>query len=558
MSESWHCWWDYNKDRFLKRQARLAEEQSVQSDSTDFFFGRQSGRLAIDADRPGRACVREHVLPALVAALRDDALAVRYRAAVAIGKTGAPEGLPRLLEALADRDELVREGAAMGLALLQHPEARTALLALLDDGQPARRLLGGRRSTDELRGIAAVGLGLLAHAHPGIDADGALRDALVRQSLDRSHDHHIPMACVAALGLFRERAEVRRAIAGHLRRVAAPGGPAAEWVRAQAVLAVGRLAESSRDAADSTDVAFLVDVLETSRNAALGRSAALALATAGIGPDGPQPAAVQALGRKLTAGRDRLTRGFSAISLGHLGGAQAHAMLTLALFREKQELQVYCGLGLAIACGARSARAEADPERLCSGRERLRAAFERTRSPDARGGFAIALGIAGDADAGPMLLAAYRSARSVRFRGDCAVALGMIGHSAAAGALLDTIRAKYAAPELREHTALGLGLLRARATVPPLVAALASEPSHAARIAFTQALGLVGDRTAIAPLAGLLDSSRHSAHTRAYACWALGSLGDPRPLGALAPLRANHNYHACCGNFNAMLVLVDP
>jgi HEAT repeat protein len=555
--ESWHYWWDYNKDRFLKLKTRLAAARAVQSESTEFFFGRRSGRAATDTDRPGPAYVRKFLLPRLLAALEDEVFEVRYRAAVAVGRVGAQEELPRLVRLLADKHELVREGATMGIALLQHPDARAPLLALLADGQAARRLLGGRKSTDELRGVAAVGLGLLANAHPGIDADGAMRNALIRQSLDPAHDHHIPMACVVALGLFRENKETVRTIAEHLKKVSKRSG-AAEWVRAQAVLAIGRLAEANAGATDPDDIAFLEDVLTNAGSAALRRSAALALASAAPDSDNPgSDAVVRALGRKLGKGKDRLTRCFAAIALGHMGGTRAHQLLSSAIVREKQELQVYCALGLGIACGALEAREGSDPELLRSGLQYLRVGFERMRSPDSKGGFAIALGIAGDGAAGPMLLEAYRDIRSTRFRSDCAVALGMVGHDAAAGMLLDAMNGKDSPPQLREHAAVGLGLMGSRQVVQPLVKALVKEKSHYALTAITQAVGLVGDRSAIGPLTDMLDPARNPAHLRTYACWALGSLGDPRPLPALTPIRSNHNYHACCVNFNAMLVLVD-
>jgi len=558
--ENWHFWWAYNRDRFLKLKTRLFADRSVHSESAEFFFGRHTQRAARDTDRPGPALVRDRLLPRLLDALKDPTFQVRYRAAVAVGKVGGEGELDALVKALGDRDELVREGATVGIALMAVPKARSVLIALLEDKAEGRRLLGGRSGTDELRGIAALGLGLLAHAHPGIDGDGSMRRVLMRHSLDPKHDHHIPMAAVISLGLFKEAPQTVREITKHLKGLTDRKRGAPEWVRAQAVLAIGRLVASNPGQVDPTNLEFLIDTLEGAKSAGMKRSAALALGCVAMVLDGPDSGATRALAQELAKGKDRLTRCFAAVSLGQMGGSTALQALTRGLLRHKHQLKVFCGLGLGILCGALAERREAesvDDQLRMKGVQYLRTAFERTRSPDLKGGLAIALGIAGDRPAGSMVLEAFRAARDTVLRGDCAVALGLLDHTAAAGVLLDTMKRAKADPRLREHAAVGLGLMGSRAMVRPLVEALRTERSHYALTAITLALGLVGDRTAVDPLTALLDPKKHPSYTRTYAGWALGSLGDHRSLPVLTPVRSNHNYHACCVNFNAMLVLID-
>ena len=555
--ENWHFWWDYNRDPYLKRKKLLFLDRAVRTESAEFFFGRRTGRATQDTSRPGRALVRAHLLPAIRKALKDPAHQVRYRAAVALGKAGEPEDLSYLLEALADRDELVREGATIGITLLTTPAARGVLLGLLDGGKEARLLLQNARPTDELRGIAALGLGLLARKHPSTDVDQAIRRALMRHSVHPDHDHHIPMCSVIALGLLDVEPQAGRKLSLHLRRIATARSGVSDWVKAQAVLALGRLQATHGQPADPGDMAFTLDVLENDRNANLRRSAALALAHLGRGVSEPDARAVQALARKVEKGKDRLTRSFALISLGQLGGTMAHQALTRTLLREKGPLRAFAALGLGILCGELADRKDTEPDFRSRGLSFLHATFRRTRSPDQKGALAIALGLARDRNAGPLLLEAFKVSSDAKFRGDCAVALGLVDHLDAGGVLLDVLKRQNTDPRLREHAALGLGLMGSRLAVAPLVRALRTERSHYALTAITQALGLVGDRSAVQPLAGLLDPSRQSNERRAYAAWALGTLGDPRPEPAFTSIRTNHNYHAACVNLNALLILVD-
>jgi HEAT repeat protein len=366
-------------------------------------------------------------------------------------------------------------------------------------------------------------------------------------------------------------------IVDHLRKVAAPRSGALDWVRAQAVLAIGRILAENPGARRPGDLSFTVATLSRGKSANVRRSAAIALGYLAAGETEPDAAAVKALVAKLRRGKDRLTRGFAAISLGRLGGDDALAALTRGLRREKGQLGVFCGIALGILAadaeersrekaGGKAAQAtdagrSAHRERIGQRRTRaiqhLRAAFTRKRAPDQKAGLAIALGIAHDRESGAMILKALKASSDRRFRGDCAVALGMVAHTEAADTLLRIMKHADADPRLREHAAVGLGLMGSRRVVRPLLDALRRDQSHYALVAITQALGLVGDRSAVVPLAELAVAKKLPTYTRTYACWALGGIGDPRSLPALTPVRSHHNYHACCVNLNAMLVLID-
>ena len=564
-AESWRYWWNFNKDRFLKLKVRLYSGRSVQSESAEFFFGRRTRHVDKDTNRPGRAYLDVHLIPRLLLALEDPEVQVRYRAAVALGRVGTAAQIPALKKLLKDKFTRVREGALIGLVLLMTEDARPIFLDILEDNKKGKNLLGGQLTNDDLRGVAALGLGLL-----GEDEGGLSRKALIRQIRNRQNDHHVPMVATIALGLLEGNAQEVFQIIQDLRAIADKNSRVDEWVRAQAVLAMGRITALNNLEADPAVLKYMIRVLGHNKSANLRRSAASALGYLARGKGASVPAVVKALLKELDRGKDRISRGFAAVAVGQVGGPQAHRALCERLLKEKSQLKVFCGLGLGILCAGLADgidrgsadttehdRCESDQILRLKGLQYLLGAFKRTRSPELKGGLAICLGIGRDPLAGKTILKAMKASRDVRFRGDCAVALGMVGHSNAMDLLMRMLKGSDAQPRLKEHVAIGLGLMGYCNVVPPLISSLKTGKSHYSMVAITQALGFVGDRSAILPLTAFLDVKKHPTHRRAYACWALGTIGDQRMLPAFTPVRSNHNYLASCGTFNHLLYLVD-
>jgi cyclophilin family peptidyl-prolyl cis-trans isomerase/HEAT repeat protein len=114
--------------------------------------------------------------PGLTALVADTDARVRRRAALAIGRSGVPEGTTALITALADVDPDVRQMAAFALGLLGAPAAQAAvqpLTAALADASPLVR----GRAAEALGSIGARGaapaIGRLAAeyaAHPAVAA----------------------------------------------------------------------------------------------------------------------------------------------------------------------------------------------------------------------------------------------------------------------------------------------------------------------------------------------------------------------------------------------------
>jgi HEAT repeat protein len=163
---------------------------------------------------------------------------------------------------------------------------------------------------------------------------------------------------------------------------------------------------------------------------------------------------------------------------------------------------------------------------------------------DLKGAPAIALGIARDEEVGPLLLRSLREHRAVEYRGHLAVALGLTGHRAATETLRRLLAGSSRRPELRREAAVGLGLLGDCDTVPAMVRMLRTARSTYVMASITQALGVVGDHRAVKPLVEVASAPRTRSVTRAFACVALGTVGENEPLPPLSRVFADHNYLA--------------
>ena len=110
-------------------------------------------------------------VPDLVRLAADAAAAVRYRAALALGRVGLPEAGPPLVAALADPEPDVRAIAAFGLGLLGDPSSADPLAAALEDPSP----LVQARAADALGRLPAPGaaeaVGAMAAAHVTVAYD---------------------------------------------------------------------------------------------------------------------------------------------------------------------------------------------------------------------------------------------------------------------------------------------------------------------------------------------------------------------------------------------------
>jgi len=237
------------------------------------------------------------------------------------------------------------------------------------------------------------------------------------------------------------------------------------------------------------------------------------------------------------------------------GGATACDLLRTEVVKAQNQQRAYAALALGVLC-ERVLGDEAWRERRSAALDALRTVFDTTTAPNIKGGVAIALGIARDAEAGPLLLAAIKNMRDVRFRAYAALALGMVNHVAAGDYLTELLAETDNLPLLRQHVTIGLGLMGSRSVIAPLVETLRKERSSYVLSSTTIALGFIGDRTAIAPLVEVMNEEKLPPLIRGFGIIALGNIADPEPVPVISAIAANHNYLANTECLNQLLYIL--
>ncbi|MEM7309769.1 MAG: HEAT repeat domain-containing protein, partial [Planctomycetota bacterium] len=157
------------------------------------------------------------------------------------------------------------------------------------------------------------------------------------------------------------------------------------------------------------------------------------------------------------------------------------------------------------------------------------------------GAHAVALGLARDSAAIPLLVEELEETSAEAARSHLALALGMTGATGSADELFRLVEESTYRPTLLAEAATALGLLRDARAVPVLAEKLGEARSLAAQAAIATALGRVGDARAVDPLLELLTDSRRTDSARAFAAAALGAVVDDDRLPWSSPLKAGSN-----------------
>jgi HEAT repeat protein len=355
------------------------------------------------------------------------------------------------------------------------------------------------------------------------------------------------------LGLLELEPRQVEEVSWHLKSLATRRRGANDWVQAQAVTAIQRIHERNGLAADDRTLSGLARLVTEGRVAHVRRSAVGAVGVLACSPD-HRAIASRLLAVTLDSGKDSHTRNLAAIALGRVGGEAAYRALVEGLRESGRSVhRVYCAFGLALLLRGLQDREAPDAARdLTPAFRHLREAFDDARDLSVRSGFALALGIARDRESGARLLKALEKNSEPTHRGHLALALGMIEHEPAVPLLTSLILHTQYVPAVKEQIATGLGIIGLKKLMP-LVESLERSRSAQDLDAILRAVALVGDHSAIKPLAALVTDPRAQIQTRAAACRALGVLGDPHPIPVLAALRADHNYLASSDAVNAIL-----
>ncbi len=529
--DGWEYWWQYNKDAYLNLKSKLVKTSNV-SGSLGMLTGRGRKNESKGSRRPTPQAVLEQIILPLVAVLDPDGDRDIVDSAVLAVARSAREGTARsaldaTLPLLGHHEQLVQSSAALALGILRAPQATPTLIDLAADTSNGRRITGGGEVPRLVRSFAAVSLGLMN------DPDGvpALID-LCDKLPDAERD--LKASALVALGLMDNQASP---IAMQYLLERLDDRKLDVVLKSYVPTSLGKL--GLREA--------LPPMLEAlgGRDTDHAVRQSLVLGLGRLATMGDQPA-LDALMRLAVDGKDVITRHFCMVTLAKIGArdedpqahAEAHALVSAFLsdrILDPDRNSQMPWAAVASAIYARE-RPEAQPPII----ERLLKAYDDEKNPSYRSALALSLGLLRVRGAAPMLLQDMTESKDYDFKGFAALALGLIDHPPAIEPLRRLCAERNIPPTFRFQVATALGLMSDEAAIPLLLANL-DDAAHVGG-AVAQALGLIGDASAIEPLQVMALDTNEKKLTRAFACVALGMVGERTDLPWNTPIAVDNNY----------------
>lgn len=495
----WEFWWFYNRDPHVRLRGAIQDKAQANA-GADVPF-----QLATDKER------QDSIIPKLIGMLEDSNPEVRAAAVQALARTRDLGVRPALFRELRDSQFLVRLSAVVALGVWGNTQALSRLEEIVKD------------DTRELqeRHYAAVSLGLIG---------GAATSESLRQLLAPAEFAKFPRFVQAALaygvGITRENDN-----ADPIRQLLAKNDVTDPEVLSNLVLALGKIG-------DPTDLPALLKWLDA-KDAQVRRSAAIALGV--LARKSGNSSAIERMSKSMRDDPDLVVRNFAAISLGYVGGAEAVKALRNEVQNGAKTLRPFAALALGLT---------GDPESF----DLLLRLFNTEPDPSTRGAFAIALGLLRDGRAAPDLRKALAKEGEPVVKGHVALAIGMIGDVEAIPELRKVFDGANDV-ELIPNAATALGLLGDRESVDLLVKRAQKEKNEHVLQSLWFSIGLLGDKNAVNALVMAVDHTSTPAYVRGYAVVALGSIGDPEPVRAIARISSDSNY-TIVANFLDELFLI--
>ena len=415
-------------------------------------------------------------------ATRDAYWDTRAAACIAWGKAGDPEDAKVIRPKVFDKRQEVRGAAMLGLGVL-HADLRAAeVLKTFQD----------RRAKSRLRGFAALALGL--------SQDAAAVIPLAKRMLDVREADEVRAAAALALGPMGQLAAIP-----HLRRIL-DNVNQPDTVRAMATSAMGRLAGVGYARRAKGEKLGSSDEVQ-------GRAAKMAAAM--LDPDYVH----ELLLRLLRADRSSDVRRAAVFAIGRLGKQDDIPALIRAMHDTDYGVELFAMVTVGeLAKGTKYVRVL---------QPHLSKKALTAKYPGTRAWAALALGLLGEASAGPTLMKVFISGRHQTLRGAGATALGLLRWDKAVNPLLQEGTAR-GNPTLRAHAIFALGMIGAERAMEPLRLLLFTSKTPSIKAAAAAALAAAGLAQDIGKLAKLLKEK--SAWLRMSVVQALGILRDDAAL----------------------------
>ena len=246
-------------------------------------------------------------------------------------------------------------------------------------------------------------------------------------------------------------------------------------------------------------------------------------------------------------GKDEMTKYYSLIALGEIGGEKARAALIEHFLKGSKSLVKPWA---AVALGVLGYRAMKDAGQNATvdlevGRQ-LHAALKEIPTPETREAIAIALGLLHYVDAADdirdMLI---KGKNQEELAGYLAIGLALMGDRKSIDEISSIVKTSIRRPDLLKASAIALGKLGDKSVTATLEEMLTSGDMNVAKLsAVATAFGFIGDKRTISPLVKLLFDDKLTDLSRAFAAVALGGVADKELLPWNSKIACDMNYRA--------------
>ncbi|MHC4262714.1 MAG: HEAT repeat domain-containing protein [Planctomycetota bacterium] len=556
--EYWSFWWEFNKDPFLNLQAAIDSGETV-SGSSDFFIGAGQADQAKDSLRPNEAMIRGVIVPALLESLDNESNPdIITGCLIALAKIGEKSGEngdnafeERITGFLSDPSQEISETAAIALGILASDASIDMLEALVRDDKVGQDAVGSTEVDPRTRAFAGYGLGLLGAQTTDEDLKRRINSIIVEllPDADRMARQDLAAALVISMGLTPLEAGAPK-----------EEGDTSAWDPAttrqgQIDYLLTYLGDEERNFISRAHAPTAAARLLAGLDESLGYKEKVA----GAMMDLLDP---RSKNRNL---QDEI-KWSAALALGLVGDsdsddidAKIRETLTDDIDDQQRQGRLFGKIAMAKVAANRGNGTDVDEGRKELVDKLVADLLRGTGGDDhwssiALGVYGFLLDEAGETPAaslGQALRSELEKSKSAQDIAALAVGNGLFQDKGSVEALLDKL-AKVSEPLEKGYVALGLGLLEERSAIEPIAKVLEEatyKPDLLKQAAI--ALGLLGDKETTQTLIEMLDTA-NSLAAQASLAQALGFIGDARSVDPLVEFLLNDDRTQTARGFAAV------
>lgn len=587
---SWHWWWHFNKDAYLRLREQVFESSPV-TGGTNFWLGLGERQVERNIRTISDYELRYKIVPALIEAMDDEesssfdtacmmALAKIGERGEVVGGGDPMEGY--ILPFLKDSNQDARWQATIALGVLGKSECLDPLLQILNSTPAGLDLVNEASEVDyRQRALAAYALGLLGSQLSDVEEKQRIISGLV-EVLDGPgfSTRDIKVACIKAFGLVQLPADALFEPIVKRGRLQAVEGPLLtrgdqliylvkfiqnwrnnhELVIAHVPGTLVRLLEGLPDDVYEVAKHFVAEpILEkiakhANVRAEIEYDCVLALGQLGDADgDDIDKEIRKDLMRFQEKSNNRQARYLGAIALARIASRKGSGekpwsatpdvldYLRGRMRRGESRERPWIALAMGVAGRELNDAGQIFPEDIV---KKVREACDKERSPIDIGAYVLSLGLLRDQDSLQILREKLELFSIDQQKGLVALSIGMGGHVKMMEEMEEIVRGARFHPELLELAAQGLALLGDAELLYVLLEMLDEAGSQASELTLVGALGFVGDRRALEPLLDILRDEDRTVGTRGAAAASLGSIAEKGLLPWREPLSVNVNYRS--------------